>query len=178
MLHLLDLTPKKLDDWFARRGLPAYRARQLRRWIFARRAERFDQMTDLPAELREQLAAELRIWTTRVAAHQKGGVGFITHVSNFWPAFPLKIWNLLQDGAFEEAQAEYDSFKEPWRAWTSKVVRETEGEGPFIKAAMDEVGLHGGAPRAPARPVSDALRRELREIFAAAGVPRVGAPTT
>lgn len=108
-----------------------------------------------------------------VAAHRRGGVGFITHVSNFWPGFPLKIWSLLNRDAYDEAQAEYTRFKEPWNAWKRKVIRETEGEGPFIKAAMDEVGLMGGAPRAPARSVSEGLRKELHEIFVQAAVPRL-----
>jgi len=75
MLNLLDQSPEQFEDWFAARGLPGYRARQVRQWIFARRAERFDQMTDLPGPLREQLATEFHIWTTQVVAHQRADDG-------------------------------------------------------------------------------------------------------
>ncbi|HLA84886.1 MAG TPA: 23S rRNA (adenine(2503)-C(2))-methyltransferase RlmN, partial [Thermoguttaceae bacterium] len=75
MLHLLDQTPKQLHDWLAGRGLPSYRARQIGRWVFARRAERFDQMTDLPAGLREELAGAFQIWTSRIVAHQRADDG-------------------------------------------------------------------------------------------------------
>jgi len=68
--NLLELTADALADWFAGRGLPGYRAAQLRRWLFQKRADRFDQMTDLPKALRDDLAAEFRIWTTRVARHR------------------------------------------------------------------------------------------------------------
>ena len=69
MLNLLELSAEQLADWFARRGLPGYRAAQLRRWLFQKRAGGFDQMTDLPKALRAELAAEFRIWTTRMAEH-------------------------------------------------------------------------------------------------------------
>jgi len=75
MLNLLDHTPSVFRDWLVANGQPGYRARQVWRWILARRAERFDQMTDVPGALREQLAAVFRIWTTRVAAHQKADDG-------------------------------------------------------------------------------------------------------
>ena len=54
------LTGKSLDELerFAESlGEPAYRGRQLYRWIYHRRAGTFAEMTDLPAPLREQLAS-------------------------------------------------------------------------------------------------------------------------
>ena len=68
-LHLLDQTPESLQAWFAERGLPGYRAGQVRRWLFEKRAAEFDEMTDLPLTLRGQLAGELAIFTTRVVKH-------------------------------------------------------------------------------------------------------------
>ena len=106
-----------------------------------------------------------------VEAHKLGAVGFITHVSNFWPEYQLSIWNLLEQKAYDKAQTRLTEFKEAWRVWVGDVIRETEGEGPFIKAAMDEVGLCGGLPRPPASPVSRKLRERLRRLLDAAGVP-------
>ncbi|HKD37002.1 MAG TPA: 23S rRNA (adenine(2503)-C(2))-methyltransferase RlmN, partial [Pirellulales bacterium] len=48
MKHILEPDPQALAAWFAERGAPAYRAGQVRRWLFERRAESFDEMTDLP----------------------------------------------------------------------------------------------------------------------------------
>ncbi len=56
-------------------GQPAYRAAQIRKWVFEKRAETWEQMTDLPRGLREQLAAEFNIWTTEIAYHRKDGDG-------------------------------------------------------------------------------------------------------
>ena len=47
----------------------------MRKWLFQKRAAGFDEMTDLPAALRERLAAEFQIWTTRVAEHRKAADG-------------------------------------------------------------------------------------------------------
>ena len=75
MRHLLDLTPEQLKGWLAERGLPGYRAAQIRRWLFALGAADFEAMTDLPGPLRRQLAEELSIWTTRVVADRKDDDG-------------------------------------------------------------------------------------------------------
>ncbi len=74
-LNVLQQTPDRLRAWFAGRGLPAYRADQLRRWLFEKRAVEFEQMSDLPKALRSQLADELTLLTTRVARHQKADDG-------------------------------------------------------------------------------------------------------
>jgi 23S rRNA (adenine2503-C2)-methyltransferase len=55
---LLELKPEELTAWLGAHGQPALRARQVRRWLLAGRATSFEQMTDLPRGLREQLAAE------------------------------------------------------------------------------------------------------------------------
>ena len=52
-----------------------YRAAQIRKWIFEKRAATWEQMTDLPRELREQLAAEFNIWWTEIAVHRKDDDG-------------------------------------------------------------------------------------------------------
>ncbi len=70
-MHLLDQTPEQLRPWFTDRGLPAFRAAQVRRWVFARPGIEFDQMSDLARPLRQQLAEAFCIWTTRVAARKK-----------------------------------------------------------------------------------------------------------
>jgi len=75
MLHLLDQSAETLQSWFTAHDLPGYRAAQVQRWLFEKRARSFDQMTDLPLELRNQLAEEFRIWSAGVAAHQEADDG-------------------------------------------------------------------------------------------------------
>ena len=56
-------------------GQRAYRAGQVRRWLFEKRASSWEQMTDLPRELREQLAAEFAIWSAEIAVRRKSEDG-------------------------------------------------------------------------------------------------------
>src|SRR5437773_10935806 len=48
------------------RGAPSYRAKQITGWIYKKRVASFDAMTDLPSELRAQLAAEFDTPKTEV----------------------------------------------------------------------------------------------------------------
>lgn len=75
MIHLLDLSPETLKNWATENGMPGYRAAQIQRWIYERRAERFEQMTDLPQSLREKLPDLATIWTTTVVATQEADDG-------------------------------------------------------------------------------------------------------
>jgi 23S rRNA (adenine2503-C2)-methyltransferase len=69
MLPLLRQTPAELETWFRDQGLPAYRARQVRKWIFERRARSFSEMTDLPLALRGRLTDEFSIFSSRIVTH-------------------------------------------------------------------------------------------------------------
>jgi len=74
MPHLLDDWPA-LTAWLAAQGAPAYRAGQIRRWVFQKRAAGFDAMTDLPAPLRQGLDEQLPLWTSTIAAHHQADDG-------------------------------------------------------------------------------------------------------
>src|ERR1700753_3802889 len=75
MRHLLDLATADLPAWLADRQLPAYRAGQIRSWLFAGRARTFDDMTNLPKSLRTDLAADFQLWTMQIAQHKQSPDG-------------------------------------------------------------------------------------------------------
>ena len=56
MTELLSLYYQELADWCKEKGLPAFRAKQIYEWL--RRGADFAEMTNLPAKLRGELAAE------------------------------------------------------------------------------------------------------------------------
>src|SRR5579885_265563 len=58
MIRLFDLTQDEMVAWAVERGLPAYRGRQLYAAVFRRLATSFDELTDLPRGLRDELARE------------------------------------------------------------------------------------------------------------------------
>jgi 23S rRNA (adenine2503-C2)-methyltransferase len=49
---------EELADFLEKRGAASYRARQITDWIYKKRVASFDAMTDLPNDLRTELAAE------------------------------------------------------------------------------------------------------------------------
>ncbi len=63
MQHILNLTSNELSEWLETHGQPAFRLKQILGWIFERRAESFEAMSDLPKALREQLATSFQLWT-------------------------------------------------------------------------------------------------------------------
>jgi 23S rRNA (adenine2503-C2)-methyltransferase len=52
------ITLPELESLFQTLGQPAYRAKQVMEWLFAKRVKSFAEMTNLPAALRERLDAE------------------------------------------------------------------------------------------------------------------------
>ena len=70
-----DLTRDDLIEWCKSQGAPAFRADQIRGWIFGKRVNDFDVMTDLPAKLRAQLTANFALFTSTIVSHQKSTDG-------------------------------------------------------------------------------------------------------
>lgn len=68
MSDLRSLTRHELESFLATLGYPAYRGRQVYQWVFARRACRFDEMTDLPRGLRQKLSQLAAIERPSIAA--------------------------------------------------------------------------------------------------------------
>src|SRR5437660_738381 len=75
MRALLELSNDDFLAWLQAHGQPRMRARQIRRWIIAGRAESFEQMTDLPRDLRTALAAEFTPLGTHIARHLQASDG-------------------------------------------------------------------------------------------------------
>jgi 23S rRNA (adenine2503-C2)-methyltransferase len=66
---ILDADPAALTGWLAARGQTQMRAKQIRRWLIAGRAESFAEMTDLPATLRTNLVADWAPFGTTIERH-------------------------------------------------------------------------------------------------------------
>ena len=108
-----------------------------------------------------------------VMGHLLGARGFVTHVGNFWPEYTVDLWRELERGDYSAATRRLLAFKRAWGAFAGRVAAVTGGEGPFIKAGLELVGLHAGPPRLPSARVSAGMLEELRALMLAAGVPGV-----
>ncbi len=74
-VHLLDWTTEELAGWLGAQSIPKFRAAQIQRWIYQRRAKQFEQMTDLPKDLRTLLDEHFDLFRTTTAAHQHAADG-------------------------------------------------------------------------------------------------------
>ena len=78
--NIKDLSFKELTAFLSDRKQPAYRAKQIRQWLFQKRASAFSEMTNLSRPLREQLEDHFtisRLKTMRRAEARDGTVKFL-----------------------------------------------------------------------------------------------------
>src|SRR5687768_2848782 len=64
-----NLSRAELAAWCQAQGQPAFRADQVRRWLFGHRAASFEVMHDLPAKLRAALDERFELFTTNIVTH-------------------------------------------------------------------------------------------------------------
>ncbi len=76
-LHLFDFTRDALAAWFRERGLPAYRAGQVLEWVYRHGASGFDEMTNLPADLRADLDRQIVVYASSIGAWQRSRDGTV-----------------------------------------------------------------------------------------------------
>lgn len=74
---LVGRTTEELSDLTVSLGQPAYRGKQLARWLYERGARSIQEMTDLPASFREALERETRVGRSTVAAAQASRDGTV-----------------------------------------------------------------------------------------------------
>lgn len=74
-VNLIGLDRDGLAALVAEMGEPAFRAKQLFKWVYGRGATEFEQMTDLSKAFRARLAEHCRIDRPRVSSHQKSSDG-------------------------------------------------------------------------------------------------------
>jgi len=74
-LALLEQDRDSLRRWFAEQHLPEYRADQILQWVYQKGTTAFQQMANLPKELRSRLAERLEILRASVPAEKRTSDG-------------------------------------------------------------------------------------------------------
>jgi 23S rRNA (adenine2503-C2)-methyltransferase len=67
---IADLTSEELVAWCEQQGQKSFRAVQIRRWLYGKRANSFDDMHDVPAAMRQALTDEFDFFASKVVQHQ------------------------------------------------------------------------------------------------------------
>lgn len=76
-IALIGLTPDEMQLVMAHHGLPKFRAKQVSHWIYKRGVRSFDQMANLPKEMRGLLGEHYTIDRARVVTEQTSSDGTI-----------------------------------------------------------------------------------------------------
>ncbi|MBD3427153.1 MAG: 23S rRNA (adenine(2503)-C(2))-methyltransferase RlmN [Candidatus Omnitrophica bacterium] len=74
-VDIRDFTLEELTSRIISMGEPAHRARQIFSWIYAKGADSFDEMTDIPGSLAERMDSEYTIGCLKCAERLKSGDG-------------------------------------------------------------------------------------------------------
>ena len=106
-----------------------------------------------------------------VFSRMLGARGANLHPALFWPEWGAKLWTLLEDQKWLEAQDEVQRVLLPYYDILSDVAKITGGEGHFDKMGMELVGLPGGRNRPPTRELPPAFKQTMKDFMT-----RIGAP--
>ncbi|HEU4453741.1 MAG TPA: dihydrodipicolinate synthase family protein [Longimicrobium sp.] len=99
-------------------------------------------------------------------ALEVGAVGGILAVSLLMPEECAAVCAAFAEGRLAEAGRLQERISPLHRAVVAEMGT------PGIKAALDEIGMHGGIPRPPLKPLRDKDRAKMREALEAAGLGR------
>ena len=82
-VDILGLTAEELETTIRAEGLPAFRARQIWRWVWRHGVSRFEDMTDLARPVREQLSAGFMVSRPRVSRRMQSTDGTVKWLLRF-----------------------------------------------------------------------------------------------
>ena len=82
-IDISGLTAESLEESIKAEGLPAFRARQIWRWVWRHGATRFDDMTDLAKPVRETLSQRFTVSRPRIARRMQSRDGTIKWLLRF-----------------------------------------------------------------------------------------------
>ena len=98
-----------------------------------------------------------------IFGHILGCKAFISHVLNYYPEHPWKVWELMQSQNYQNAQKLYDEVMIPYTKLINNIAESTSGEGVFVRPGLEAVGLKSGYSRFPSR--DEAVTNEISDEF-------------
>jgi 4-hydroxy-tetrahydrodipicolinate synthase len=106
-----------------------------------------------------------------------GAVGFTSHISVFWPEYAVKLWNLLKDKQYVEAQALVRQVRMPFYQICTEAWEFSSGDGIVDRVACRLMGLDVGPSRKPILPCPPEFAVRVRKLLIDVGaLDREGQP--
>lgn len=106
-----------------------------------------------------------------IRCHKLGGRGFISDGTSAYPPHYIRVWDLMEERKYDEAQALWDKVNIPVRKFYDKVRHKSGGEARVEKAMCAVMGLPLGASRPPSLPLNSEEIDELRGLMKGWGWP-------
>lgn len=106
-----------------------------------------------------------------IQCHKLGGRGYINLTAESYPPHDLKVWELMENKQYDEAQKLHDSVNGPLRVFSEKVDERSGGQGRVKKGLMALMGQPVGTSRPPSKPLNESELEELRQILLSFGWP-------
>lgn len=108
-----------------------------------------------------------------VQSHMLGGRGINVHAANYWPAWGVKLWNLLESRDYLTAQQEISKVLMPYYDLCGPISEFTGGEGHLDKLCLELIGLDSSRCRPPIRDIRGQFRGAVRSMMLECGIPGV-----
>jgi 4-hydroxy-tetrahydrodipicolinate synthase len=109
-----------------------------------------------------------------VGCHRNGGRGYISSIIHAWPEHDLRVWELVEQQRYDDAQARFDRVNLTLRAFDDRLARESGGYR-LQKALMEAIGRPVGPPRPPTLALNTNQLGELRDLMLQLNWPGVAA---
>ena len=106
-----------------------------------------------------------------VSTHIVGARGIELHTANYWPQFGVRLWQLLEEGQYVEAQREMMRVVSPFFELWFEMMEYTGGDGYLDKLCMELVGVGSSRCRPPTRDVREKYGEKARRMLDRCGVP-------
>jgi dihydrodipicolinate synthase/N-acetylneuraminate lyase len=110
-----------------------------------------------------------------IVSHMLGAGGVEMHPCNFMPDWGVRLWHLLEDQQYLEAQRELVRVGMPFMELWQEIEQWTSGDGYLDKLCMELMGLGSSRCRPPTRDIRPRYRDQaaamLRQIGARPAVP-------
>ena len=74
MLNLKDLNYRELKNWVVERGWKPFRADQIAKWLYVKKVDSYDKMTDLSKEIREYLKENTEFSSLKLVSYEKSNI--------------------------------------------------------------------------------------------------------